>query len=407
MKSIIETVFLGFIIEFLIFHSLGVPRRMVFIDEGLMIGGTFFGILLNTILFLIIIGTKKRWKISKDKKVLYFIISLVLMHCFMDILEQLFETSNMLILGIMFMIKWLILMMAISRVCGEERSEKQWVGKVLFVIMTVFIVAFSLHIDHTLDNARLVFNSQSKILDNILRNQAFIYYIVISFADLIMLLISCAPYHFDDDEREGARVFSRIMIVLALSVLISVVKQVVYPPLTLVEGESLSMEFFPSDDKVFINDATRYIYRFNSHGDKEYVYALGKYKVMRNDRTIKEEAFFPGEKYKSYRVRYEGFVLRDNEIILIDEQGEDVVFLSNLDATGFNERLVKCLEVIIRDGNLDVYVKSINYMVEHDREFILEYVKRYANNDFSSREVSGGNNTYNIDYVVEISIAAT
>lgn len=133
------------------------------------------------------------------------------------------------------------------------------------------------------------------------------------------------------------------MIVLALSVLISVVKQVVYPSLTLVEGESLSMEFFPSDDKVFINDATRYIYRFNSHGDKEYVYALGKYKVMRNDRTIKEEAFFPGEKYRSYRVRYEGFVLRDNEIILIDEQGEDVVFLSNLDATGFNERLVKCL----------------------------------------------------------------
>ena len=407
MKSIIETLFLGFIIELLIFHSLGVPRRMVFIDEGLMIGGTFFGILLNTILFLIIIGIKKRWKISKDKKVLYFIISLVLMHCFMDILEQLFATSNMLILGIMFMIKWLIIMMAISRVCGKENSEKQWVGKVLFVIMTIIIVAFSLYIDHTLDNARLVFNSQSKILDNILRNQAFIYYIVISFADLIMLLISCAPYHFDDDEREGARVFSRIMIVLALSVLISVVKQVVYPPLTLVEGESLSMEFFPSDDKVFINDATRYIYRFNSHGDKEYVYALGKYKVMRNDRTIKEEAFFPGEKYKSYRVRYEGFVLRDNEIILIDEQGEDVVFLSNLDATGFNERLVKCLEVIIRDGNLDVYVKSINYMVEHDREFILEYVKRYANNDFSSRELLGGNNTYNIDYVVEISIAAT
>lgn len=46
-------------------------------------------------------------------------------------------------------------------------------------------------------------------------------------------------------------------------------------------------------------------------------------------------------------------------------------------------------------------------MVEHDRGFILEYVKRYANNDFSSRELSEGNNTYNIDYVVEISIAAT
>ena len=406
MKSIIETLFLGLIIELLIFHSLGVPRRMVFIEDGLMIGGTFFGILLNTILFLIIIGIRKRWKISKDKKLLCYVLLFVFMHCFVDILEQLFVASNTLVFGIMFMAKWFIITMIIRRVCGEENSEKQWVKNVLFVIMTIFVVVISLYIDSTLDNARLVFNSQSKILDNILRNQEFIYSIVISFADLIMLLVACAPYNIDDDERAGVRVFSRIMIVLVFSVIISIVKQMVYPPLTLVEGEISSMEFFPSDNKVFINDATRYIYRLDSHGNKEYVYASGKYKVMRNDTAIKEEAFFPGDKYKSYRVEYEGFVLRDNEIILIEEQGEEVVFLSNLDTMGFNKRLVECLEVIISDGNLDVYVKSINYMVEHDREFILEYVKRYANNDFSSRELPEENNSYNIDYVVQISSAA-
>lgn len=65
------------------------------------------------------------------------------------------------------------------------------------------------------------------------------------------------------------------------------------------------------------------------------------------------------------------------QLIYFENDKIKIIKFDNIDKMPRNDFVIKQLESLINDGNIDIFEKTLDYMYKHDKEFIMRYIEQY------------------------------
>lgn len=322
---------------------------------------------------------------------------------------------------------------------GKDMFLKRKSSAFIFVLSFAAVMAISVLFDKAIIDsmafAEQRFSTGAILLDNARINAEYYWEIKALISDII-IGIDIIILHFRNAEitqmmtekkEEGNWIVTRIskfilkcgIIVLAF-LIISILKSVIIPMSSLYWEDNVNNGIHTSykDGMPFIsisNDETEHIsYRkIRTDGDVFYISykgsfsANGEEKVITNNRRCLNKIYIKDNMYTDgieYDLENDSKLIAQEFIGYYDEGFYSFISVYNLDKYAFNDNLINVCEDLLSSGNVYYFEFFYNYLSCYDKQFIMSFVERYAESNFTERENDFFNsNHYNREFVVSLS----
>lgn len=108
--------------------------------------------------------------------------------------------------------------------------------------------------------------------------------------------------------------------------------------------------------------------------------------------------------YKEYIINGNKIYLYRKDAVSFYDNGEHrAILLKDLDSFEKNETVIKLFEQLLSSGNIFAFEYGCNYLLKYDRDFIEQYIKRYAAGEFTQKELTWLESSYyQKDYIIDI-----
>lgn len=418
------------------------PKHVIELDSPFSVVNIIFNLLFYALLSIFLIvsfGKNKtifsesifyppeKFKKAELRKIILIVITQLLLDVVTLILSLFLKEKAILVCTFSGILFWL----AAYNICAPKEkniffSRKGIVPAVILAAVTAVSLGFDINalknfsmILEKYDTTKILFGGLTKNID--FKTQ--IAYFISDTAAGLTLLISHMIYNKADAVKEKA---VKNLICVFLSVLAAAlcvgIKSFVYPPKCIrgYDIKSSEQKEYAAKDAFKADTKTIKINRVGTHFETEVVYQNTNNRLYYNGRLILEYDSpddIPARTYEKNGNKItvidcfeekqangvNFFVYKENVLCFLSE--EKAVAVEN--GKMFPERseeLIAIYKSLIETDNWEFFCDGAGYLAKYDREFIMPYIERFANDEFDASELQSLRAALiNEKYIVDVS----
>ena len=372
------------------------------------------------------LSVAKRWEFGKW-------ITLILLQigfdCAVALLSSIVVFWKYISIDIFILLYWFSLYFVCT---GKQHLKKENIK----IFISEFCIVIGLTVGSLLMTRSMIadyiglipkYQSDSPVLSAVKSNAEFLYGIKTALVDTIIgisLLVMNRVLAKDENKTERCNftVFSTRMLVIGAVLFICIFPKAIYP-----DGLLSSFRIHTSDhtsymyfDEVREQGNTLMVYRLSSERKDKPCYQKDNITLSINGKTSVELIqTYIGDLYPHYvkdNVLDEVFflypVLSEEEEVYI-YNGQVICFYENevprmiktddIKRCGEIEILTRVCKKLLSEGNIYIFEYAAEYLERYESDFIVDYMERYANGDFTEAELLWmQTNCYRDTYVIDI-----